>query len=92
MNLNQKQCYLTAPRHAEGKSAALVLETLLKKCFALAVLVMGMTGVHGQTNLSQSDTTFFRLYASTKTVITALSPQGVITWSNATTGTTTGQV
>ena len=92
MNLSQKQRYLTAPRHAEGKSAALVLETQLKKGFALAVLVMGMTGVHGQTNLNQNDITFFRLYASTTTVITAMSSQGVVTWSNATDGITTGQV
>lgn len=40
----------------------------------------------------QSNTMFFRLNASTTTVITAISPQGVVTWSNATTGITTGLV
>lgn len=40
----------------------------------------------------QSNTIFFRLNASTTTVITVVSPQGMVTWSNATDGITTGQV
>jgi formylglycine-generating enzyme required for sulfatase activity len=92
MKLKGNQRLVTAVGQAVRISLFFPIEPLVKQVLALVALVVGVAGAQGQTISEGNAPAFFRLTASTTTVITALSPQGMITWSNATAGTTTGRV